>query len=231
MPLIHRVPRQSSLLSQSLFVHGFTTRQMGDMRTKEARNRLLTAADYGFTDIQTVKQVHGTAVAVITKETRSVVTSDGMVTSVPGILLCVQVADCIPILFADPVAHLVGAVHAGWKGTVGNIVERTVSVLRSHGSSPENLLVAIGPHIGGCCYTVSDERAALFATHASHWGNAWHVDLGSSVREQLVAAGIKEHHIDWSVACTSCQNDEYYSYRRDAKETFGEIAGYIGISV
>ena len=131
------------------------------------------------------------------------IVSDGMVTSVPGVLISVHVADCIPILFADPIAHLVGAVHAGWKGTVGNIVERTVSVLQSHGSSPENLLVAIGPHIGGCCYTVSDERAALFAAHASYWENAWHVDLGSSVREQLVAAGIRERHIDWSVSCIS----------------------------
>ncbi len=93
-----------------------------------------------------------------TAEGRAVLRGDGMMTDVPGVMLGVQVADCVPVLVADVKRKAVAAFHAGWRGTLARIVERGIGRMRlRYGSRPEDLIAAVGPSIGPCCYSVGEE--------------------------------------------------------------------------
>lgn len=142
-------------------------------RGKAARTAPATAA----ARLITIRQIHSGLVHVLvgkdaasasidtanarghsTPDGRAVVKGDGMMTDVPGIVLGIQTADCIPVLIADTKHRAVAAFHAGWRGTLGRIVERGVGRMRlQYGSSPEDLIAAIGPGIGPCCYSIGDE--------------------------------------------------------------------------
>ena len=114
----------------------------------------------------TVRQIHSGLIRVVepteaqleTPEGRAVLRGDGLMTDVPGILLGVQVADCVPVLVADVRRKAVAAFHAGWRGTLARIVERGIGTMRlRYGSRPADLVAAIGPSIGSCCYAVGEE--------------------------------------------------------------------------
>ena len=114
----------------------------------------------------TLRQVHGTGIHVVregdepfeTSEGRALFEGDGLITDQPGRLLGIQTADCVPIIIIDPVKPAVGVFHAGWRGTVASIVDAGVAKLSAaYGSRPEDLLAAVGPSIGACCYAVGDE--------------------------------------------------------------------------
>jgi purine-nucleoside/S-methyl-5'-thioadenosine phosphorylase / adenosine deaminase len=114
-----------------------------------------------------VRQVHSGTVRVVregdgaregrleTAEGKAVLEGDGLVTDVPGVLLAVGTADCVPVLVVDVEKRVVGAFHAGWRGTVAGIVEKGVATMMAeYGSRAEDLVAAVGPSIGACCYTV-----------------------------------------------------------------------------
>ncbi len=132
--------------------------------------RLLTEAITGNTEtpLRLVKQFHSNLV----REARSngtVCKGDGLITDEPGILLAVQTADCIPVLVADRKKRVVGAFHAGWRGTVQRIVENGVGRMRLfYGSHPKDLIAAIGPGIGVCCYGVGDEVMSAFESQFTY---------------------------------------------------------------
>ena len=118
----------------------------------------------------TVRQIHSNLIRIIepediaeptrlhTTEGRAVLRGDGLITDVPGIVLGIQTADCVPVLVADTRTHAVAAFHAGWRGTLARIVERGIGTMRlRYGSRPQDLVAAIGPSIGPCCYAVSEE--------------------------------------------------------------------------
>lgn len=146
---------------------------------------------------------------------------DALITAAPGVTLAVFTADCTPILLHDPVTGAVGAVHAGWRGSVAGIAAKTVEAMqRRYGSRPENIHAAIGPNIGACCFeTDSDVPAALRAllgqeaqAFIEERGSKFHVDLKGANRRILELAGVK--HIDVSDHCTACRQDLYWSHRR-----------------
>ena len=176
--------------------HGFSTRRGGvsraycsedapgelnlgftadDRREAVARNRrLLAEAVTGdpATPLVTVRQIHSTVLVVVggadaaRKRPRK---ADGMMTGEPGLLLGVQTADCIPVLVADRKRRAVAAFHAGWRGTVKRIVETGVGRMRlEFGSRPEDLIAAIGPGIGPCCYTVGEEVLSGFESQFTY---------------------------------------------------------------
>lgn len=214
---------QSRLLQQvSGLTHGYTQRFDGDMRRQELRNTIVP-------DLTIPEQVHGNRIGTLVQ----VIGADGLVTDQVGRCVGVLVADCVPILLVDPKKSIVAAVHAGWRGTLGNITERAVE---SMSTTVEDVFVSIGPHIGSCCYTVPKDRADSFNDTCTYFdGSHWHLDLGIANRIQLMRAGILPEHIDAPVVCTSCQSDIFYSYRKDlprrqagSKESFGEMLGFIG---
>ncbi|MEK7166264.1 MAG: peptidoglycan editing factor PgeF [Patescibacteria group bacterium] len=185
----------------------------------------------------TMEQCHGNNVGIVKNRADGIKIKkvDGMVTGLSEIFIGVNTADCVPVFFYNPQKGLIGVVHAGWKGTLENISGKTMQILNNLGSDPKEIFAAIGPHIGGCCYIVNSARAANFKnTFPNHQvafqdRGSWHIDLGLANRLQLLESGILESHIDTPITCTSCQNNLYFSFRKDAKDSYGEMLGVIGM--
>lgn len=220
-------------------VHGYSTRQLGDSRNAEARAKILKLLSVDPTRLIQAEQVHGDQVAIIDERSKSTIPqADALVQKAKGVqsfALAVQFADCVPMLLVDPKHKISAVIHAGWKGTLKGIVTKAVATMVSLGARPEETYASIGPHIGMCHYDVQKERAEKFIAAfgkdpqvASFFEEKWHIDLGYINYKQLVDVGIHKEHIDALPTCTSCQVDQFFSFRKDAPETFGEIMGVIG---
>jgi polyphenol oxidase len=117
----------------------------------------------------TLRQVHSDITHMVDSVPESPLAGDGLVTNVPGLILAIQTADCLPILLVDPKRRAIGAFHAGWRGTAKRIVEKGVGAMRQwFGSRPANLNAAIGPGIHGCCYTVGEEVRENFESQFAY---------------------------------------------------------------
>lgn len=150
---------------------------------------------------------------------------DGHVTRVPGVLLTVTVADCVPVFVADPVRRAVGLLHAGWRGTAAGVVESGVAALgEAFGSRPADMAVHLGPAVCGECYEVGPEvfRALGEPVPATRRP----IDLRRVVGRRAAASGVREEGVSVSRECTLCGDGGYFSHRRgDA----GRQRAFIGI--
>jgi polyphenol oxidase len=179
-----------------------------------------------------LRQVHGAQVWRAPWDGRP--DGDAAVALSPGALIGIQTADCLPVLLADPRRRIVGAAHAGWRGTAAGVVTRLVAVLQREGSRPADLIAGLGPAIGPCCYEVGEDvRTALgpLAATAFRPGPRGrpHLDLRAANRQQLLAAGLCRENIHAIDVCTACRPDLYHSYRRDGSAA-GRMISYIGFS-
>ncbi len=175
-------------------VHGFSTRVGGfskvyggkalnlgftrdDERDAVVRNRarfleLIGARGW---PLVTAKQVHSDLVLRIDAAPTQPVTSDALVTDAPGLVLAVKTADCVPVLLADVKKKAVAAIHAGWRGMMKRIIEKTVGALRrEYGTDPKNIRAAIGPSIAACCYSVGDEVRDQFDSQFAYAAELFH---------------------------------------------------------
>ncbi len=147
---------------------------------------------------------------------------DGLVTDTPGLALLTYYADCVPVLFCDPVRKAVGICHSGWRGTVGKIARKTVEKMaEAFSSHPSDIRAAIGPHIGACCFEVDapvyEEFLKAFPKEngfAERKGEKYHIDLSAAVKKALLEVGIREI-CDIGI-CTACHADEFFSHRKTA---------------
>jgi len=178
-------------------------------------------------DIVCSNQVHGTHIRAVTHSDRCKLfkasnhQADGLLTQAPGVALMIFVADCVPILLHDPVKNVIGAVHAGWRGTVSDIAGAAVRMMVSDfDSSPADIRAAIGPCISKCCYeTDADVACALQAALPetairclTSRGDKYMTDLKEANRLLLAGAGLRDIVI--SDECTSCSSDKYWSHRK-----------------
>jgi hypothetical protein len=204
-----QVYRSGALERLSWLEHGFGTR--------------LSAAWPDTPDLATLRQIHSNIVRVADRPA-DLGEGDAMISNVPGVTLTIRTADCLPILIADPRNHAIAAVHAGWRGTVLEIVPATIQAMATHfGTTLEDLVIAIGPGIGPCSYEVGPEVAARFAQFFPELQNIstkTKIDLAETVIRQLRRNGGKPGQIDPSGLCTYCNPDLFHSYRRQ-----GEAAG------
>lgn len=143
--------------------------------------------------------------------------TDALVTANRGVTLTIQVADCAAILMADSEAGVIGAVHAGWRGSVNGIVTASLNMLYRHGAKPEQVLAAICPCIGPARFEVGEEVANLFADQYvdRQPGKKPHVNLRAAIHGELEENGIPSGQIEVDSGCTFTQRDHYYSWRRD----------------
>lgn len=149
---------------------------------------------------------------------------DALITDRQGLAVSVRTADCFPILMADPVRQTVAAIHAGWRGTAGRIVAETIGKMRDEfRTSPGDLVAAIGPGIGVCCYQVGEDVGRQFGL-----SGAGCVDLAKENRRQLIEAGVPESQIDVLKICTFCDS-RFHSFRRD-KDRAGRMISYIRLA-
>ena len=187
-------------------------------------------------DVVAAHQVHGTQVGVVRKPTpRVYAATDALITDRPGLALMLRFADCVPILLWARDRGAVGLVHAGWRGTVQGVVTHAVAALgREYGVHPREIVAAIGPSIGPCCYEVGPEviEQVLMAfpndtllRPSGCEGHAY-MDLWKANASQLKALGIEEIHV--ARLCTCCHCDLFFSHRGDSGRT-GRFAVIIGL--
>ena len=189
-----------------------------------------------------VKQVHGTDALIVDRslssEDRFHGGWDALVTDQPGVMVAVRTADCVPVLVHDPKRRVVAAMHAGWRGTVAGIVPKTMALMESRfGSDPAHLRVSIGPSAGVCCYEVDEpvlEQVAQGGSSSNKVvqgqasGKAY-LDLKALIREQVQEAGTSPDSITAVNLCTICNEDLFFSYRREG-QVIGTMVSAIGLA-
>jgi hypothetical protein len=238
---------------------GFTEWDTAE-NVKENRQRLQAAVAAGadaFTLVPLL-QFHSDAIHFFDAAPAAPARGDASHTARPGLLLAVQTADCVPILLVDPKHRAVAAVHAGWRGTLQRIVAKTIGRMQmQYKTRPSDLLAAVGPAIGGCCYEVGTEVAAAFTAQFPNaaeffdelrtgdepnplqWLNMappGHqpppkkvlLDLKKANRSQLLEAGVCPRNIFVSELCTACRTDLLFSYRKEGPQS-GRLMSLIGI--
>lgn len=234
---------QGRFFSQNLGLH------VGDQDEQVLHNRqdMATRLGFDFTAWTSANQTHGTAHKEVTQQERgrgrdSLATAfpdtDALYTQEGNILLTSFYADCVPLLFLDPVKRVIGVAHAGWKGTVGQIGTKLIHKwVERYDSKVEDLRVAIGPAIGGCCYEVTDHvidhlnpyKKSLSPSAIAELGQGkYKLDLKQVNVDFLLQAGILAGHIEVSRWCTSCNQNLFFSHRRDGGRT-GRMAAFIAI--
>ena len=146
---------------------------------------------------------------------------DAVVTHLKDFCLCVSTADCVPILLYDRVKEVIAAIHAGWRGTVGRIVEKTLDVMKSqYGTEGEDVMACIGPSISLESFEVGDEVYAAFEeagfdmSRIARKYEKWHLDLWEANRLQLLAHGVLPEHIEVAGICTYQNHEDFFSARR-----------------
>ena len=208
---------------------------IGDEAVNVDRNRHLIHKISGARKLVYAKQNHGTHIHSfssdhtddIIKADENSIEADAMITNIPGYYLVIQVADCQAILIADPLNAVVANVHSGWRGSIENIIGRTIkTMIKEFACNPANLLAFIGPSLGPCCaefrhYKTEIPKNLWEYRHSEHLFDFW-----SLSKSQLKATGVLGKNIVSSDICTKCNTHLFYSYRRQ-KQTgrFGAIIG------
>ena len=223
---------------------------VGDDPAAVVENRRRATAAVGCTidDLIVANQTHGCRTAVVgatdagrgaRHATDAIAMTDALVTSAPTVAIAVLVADCVPLVLVDPVARLLGCVHAGWRGTAAGVTTAAVDTMVRLGADPARLVVGIGPAIGPEDYEVGDEVAdALHATlgDATSSGTAgeillptgagrWRCDLVAANTTALLRAGVAPHNVHRMQVTTA--DVDLFSHRRGDRGRFGVLARLI----
>ena len=274
-----RILQASALSRIPWLIHGFSTRPGGvsdlggqkvlnlgfaewDMRENvlENRRRFLAALAAREMTLCGLSQIHSDFVHLFEAPPAAPCRGDASITNRPGVLLAVQTADCVPILLVDPKNRAIAAVHAGWRGTLRRIVTKAIGKMQMHfATKPVDVLAAIGPSIGGCCYEVGPGVASEFRSqfpNASEWFDELRtgdepnplqwltmappghqpppknvlLDLRKANGAQLLEAGLLPRNLSVSHLCTACRRDLLFSYRKDGATT-GRLMSVIGLHV
>ena len=191
-------------------------------------------------------QVHGADVRLIKNASDAkpaedargeTVYCDAIVSDARGVLAGVKTADCVPILLADPVTGAYAAIHAGWRGTLARVALKGLEQMRrQYGAEAENVMVAIGPAAGACCYEVGLEVIDAFKTEFPHEldiftptrDNHACIDLLCVNRNQLSVGGVRPANIFTAPLCTMCRTDLFFSYRRE-KNVYGKVGRLMSV--
>jgi YfiH family protein len=260
-------------------IHGFSTKPGGvsnqdgqkvlnlgftewDTKENVLENRRLFQCALGATDLKLIslKQIHSDVIHLLDAPPAKICQGDASITNRPGLLLAVQTADCVPILLVDPKKRAVAAIHAGWRGTLQRIVVKAIGKMQMQfKSNPADLLAAIGPSIGGCCYEVGTEVAKQFLSQfaeAPEWFDEFRtgdepnpiqwlnmmppghqpppknvlLDLRKANRAQLLGVGLRAQNVFASDLCTACRRDLLFSYRKEGAQS-GRLMSVIGIRI
>jgi YfiH family protein len=223
-------PRGPHLDLSSLFPEGvfaFLTLRGFNGTDPEDLQGFLNEMGFSVRTVHRVEQVHS---GIVVESAMSPCAADALVGSVREEAARVVTADCVPILLASADGSRYAAVHAGWKGTLARIVQGAV---RAMDARPSGMTAYIGPAVGPCCYSVDEERHALFASEFPGWLSpsctSLSLDLQSINARQLAQAGIPLTAIHTEARCTACEVGLCCSYRRDG-ERAGRMAALIGRS-
>lgn len=211
------------------------------------RTKFCHAVGSSIEHIVTPQQVHGERIVYVTEEDRgrgawnyadAISDCDALITDRPNVALFLCFADCVPVLFVDPVNHAIGLSHAGWKGTAKKIGQKTLLQMQERfGTKPKDCLVGIAPSIGACCYEVDDYVVNEFREEYSSLDTIlipstekgkYHLDLWQANRLQLEEIGVPSDNIAIADICTACNAKILFSYRAEQGKT-GRIAALLAV--
>ncbi len=239
-PVLHPIlAKDLSALHPHRIRHGFFTRQGGvskslyqslnvgqssnDHPKNIAQNRILIA-DYFDVEVQsliTVNQIHSCEIVVVNQAfVDEPPKADALVTTMPELIIGILTADCGPVLFADPKAGVIAAAHAGWRGSLNGIIEKTISVMEEQGAKRQSITAVLGPCIGPCHYEVTSEFYKQFIDCQNKFQkyflktdkvNHFHFNLWAFIMNQLKEAGV---HASCVELCTYQDEQHFFSYRR-----------------
>ncbi len=241
-------------------VHGFGTKKQAGTKSRSVANfaapftaqntldpkssvaELTKEAGFQLKNVLFPKQVHGNRIIVLEQhpadpEEIRHSEADAIITNVPGLLIGVMSADCLPILIHDPQRKVIAAIHAGWRGTLNQIARRTVEILiKDFRCEPGNLLVSLGPAISGQSFEVDEPLLNQFRQTFEYWSRyarpqrqaKWLIDFRMINAHMLALMGIEERNFWVSNHCTFIEKDMYWSYRRDGEQA-GRMFNFIGM--
>jgi polyphenol oxidase len=247
----------SPLENEKVLNLGFTDWDTRE-NVQENRRRLQKAAGAQDLPLVTLKQFHSDVIHVFDSPSAEPCRGDASITIRPGLLLAIQTADCLPILLVDPKKRAVAAIHAGWRGTLARIAAKTIGKMQMHfGTNPRDLLAAVGPSIGPCCYEVGTEVATQFLSQFAdapdyfdefrtgdepnpiQWLNMMPpghqpppkgvlLDLRKANRSQLLSADLRPQNIHTIDLCTACHPGLLFSYRKQGPQS-GRLMSIIAL--
>ncbi len=247
------------LSSQPGLIHGITRRVKGAgkadgnvgysaPRDREdawiMRQQWMASAELEASSIVVAYQTHGADAIVVAEsdagrgadpESKPVGHADALIVHEPGVVAMTLHADCMPVLLHDPVNRVAATIHAGWRGTVADVVGATVRAMTAQfNSEPATILAYLGPAIGGCCYEVGEDVEAEWSTHGLAVGlvtsgDRWRFDLAVANRELLLRAGLQESAIEESRICTRCSGEEWFSHRGQGANT-GRYGSFVALT-
>ena len=252
---------KSKLLSEIDFInHGYTTKEGGvsegefsslnlglltnDKWDNVVKNYHIAAEKIGFDAEKVVltQQVHSDNIKVVTDcdagkglfVKSDILETDGLITSCKNLPIGVFTADCTPVLLCDKEKQVVAAVHSGWRGTLMEISKKAVLKMTDEfGSSPENIVVGLGPSIKQCHFEVKEDVYSLFCksfgedfikTVTLKKGDSFYIDTDRINKKSLLSVGIKEENISVCPSCTYCENDKFFSHRQSKGKTGRQCA-------
>ncbi|AEF18169.1 Multi-copper polyphenol oxidoreductase, laccase [Thermoanaerobacterium xylanolyticum LX-11] len=205
-------------------------------------SRICHVANINYSDMVFSNQVHSDGIRIVNRSDKGknfgisdIKNADALMTNERGIPIVTFYADCTPLYFLDPVKNIIALAHAGWRGTAKEIGPKTVeTMVTAFGSHKKDILAAIGPAIGVCCYEVGKDVADKISKLNINIGDVlldkgdgkWMLNLEMTNYYELINCGIKDENITLSGLCTSCNAYEFYSYRRDKGAT-GSMAAFM----
>lgn len=211
-------------LSAEGFSHGFSlpSLDLGIAPEGPDHQALARSVGYPLSSLRTCRQVHGaSAVFVETLAPAERCDADALLTRTPALFVGIRTADCVSVLLGDRHSGAVAAVHAGWRGVVAGVLDAAISALAPRREG--DLIAALGPYIGACCFEVEDKVAAQIAGASGasvltpRRGARPHADLGAAVEIQLRARGVGA--IEAVGGCTRCSPERWHSFRRDGERS------------
>lgn len=247
----------SPVESEEVLNLGFTDWDTRE-NVQENRRRFQTAAGAKDLPLITLKQFHSDVIHLFDATLGEPCKGDASITNRPGLALAIQTADCVPILLVDPKNRAIAAIHAGWRGTLARIAAKTIGKMQMHfATNPRDLLAAIGPSIGPCCYEVGTEVATQFLSQFAdapnyfdefrtgdepnpiQWLNMMPpghqpppkgvlLDLRKANRSQLQSAGLRPQNIHTIDLCTACHPALLFSYRKQGPQS-GRLMSLIAL--
>lgn len=203
--------------------------QDAEDNVNENRKRFFTSLRIKESQIAFTQQKHTTNISIVDKPGLNE-NSDALVTNRKNIFLAISIADCTPVILYDKRHHIVAGIHAGWRGTAGRIVEKTIKEMQTvFSSKSKDILAFIGPSAGKCCYEVGDEVAKQFSIECQtrKENGKYLLDVKNANVIQLLENGLPNSNIEVHSDCT-IHNNQYHSFRRDGNQS-GRMFAIIGM--
>jgi YfiH family protein len=209
---------------------------LGDAADNVRKNRHLISQAIGGQDLVFAEQVHGDQAVILNSQDsdssggndRAIGIGDALVTNVTQKFLSIQLADCQSILLYDPTRRVIANVHSGWRGSIRNIIGRTVTVMKKNFKCTDaDIFAGIGPSLGPCCAEFVNYRKEIPQIFWHYKSSTDYFDFWAISRDQLTGAGVLRENIETGNICTKCNPETFFSYRREGQT--GRFASVIGL--